>query len=298
MLNVQESLDSRDWRDVIRDALGSSVRTSIPVSGGDIGQSLRVELDDGRSVFVKRYPGACAGLAEAEAHGLEWLARPNALRVARPIAHGEDWIVLEWIESAPAAPDYPERLGRGLARLHEAAPSRFGLEHDGWLATIPQSNRPHEIWARFYAEERLLPLTERASEQGLLPLRARDRLRALCDQMECHIGPPEPPARLHGDLWSGNVLCDERGHPCLIDPAAYAGHREVDLAMMALFGGFPRSVFDAYTAESPLAPGAAGRIPLYQLWPLLAHVCLFGRSYLGRVEACLDAVLDRGRPPA
>jgi fructosamine-3-kinase len=183
-------------------------------------------------------------------------------------------------------------LGRGLARLHRDAPERFGLDHDGWLATLPQSNRSHAAWPSFYAEERLLPLTERAAARGLLSTRLRDRLAALRDGMERRVGPPEPPARLHGDLWSGNVLSDERGHPCLIDPAVYGGHREVDLAMMRLFGGFSRAVFDAYAAEAPLAPGWERRVPLYQVWPLLAHVCLFGRSYVGRLAESVDAALD------
>ncbi len=284
-----------DWRTALETRTGSPLRSTRRVSAGDIGESLRAELDDGTTLFVKRYPGAADGptgcMTEAEALGLRWLAQAEALRVAHPIAWGEDWLALEWIESAPPARDYDERLGRGLARLHLDGPGGFGLDRDGWLATLPQSNRPHAGWARFYAEERVLPLTRHAAAQGRLPARLQDRLLALCDGMERLVGPPEPPARLHGDLWSGNVLPDAHGHPCLIDPAVYGGHREVDLAMMRLFGGFSRAVFDAYAEEAPLAAGWPQRVPLYQVWPLLAHVCLFGGGYVGRLAECVDAAL-------
>jgi fructosamine-3-kinase len=152
---------------------------------------------------------------------------------------------------------------------------------------LEQDNRPSERWGTFYAERRVLALTERALQRGALPRALARRLEQLAERIPGLVGPDEPPARLHGDLWGGNVLCDEQGAPVLIDPAVYGGHREVDLAMMRLFGGFSQAVFDAYHAAYPLQPGHAERVALYQLYPLLAHVNLFGASYLPQVERCI-----------
>jgi fructosamine-3-kinase len=283
--------DSTTWAAALASQLGRAIRSIRPVTGGEIGRSFKVLLEDGEAIFVKHYPDAPPGLSQSERAGLDWLAETRTLRVVRAITTGEEWLALEWIESAPAAQDYAERLGRGLARMHLAGSDQFGHDDDGWLAMLPQSNRPHREWSRFYAEERIRPLTKENAEMGLLSAALRDRLFRLCDQMEQAVGPPERPARLHGDLWSGNVLTDEQGQPCLIDPAAHAGHREVDLAMMRLFGGFPPVVFEAYEAEAPLAPGWQLRVPLYQLWPLLVHVRLFGSGYRRQLEDRLDAVL-------
>lgn len=289
--------DAPIWQPTIESALGSGVVDRHPVAGGDIGRSVRVVLDDGRMLFVKTYPPsttaeASPGPGESERQGLEWLADADAIRVARPLAAGRDWIAVEWIEQAPPASDHDESLGAGLARMHTRGAEGFGLARDNLLATLPQSNRRHDTWARFYAEERIARLAARADRAGLLPSGLRDRLARLGDEMERLVGPPEPPARLHGDLWRGNAMTDERGAPCLIDPAVYGGHREVDLAMMRLFGGFSPRVFDAYEQVHPLAAGWADRVPLYQVWPLLAHVCLFGRGWVGQLDEAVTAALE------
>ena len=211
-------------------------------------------------------------------------ARPQVLDVQRePSPH----LVLEWIEPGPRAADFDERLGAGLAALHRAGAPSFGLDHDNFIGRLPQDNRPLATWAAFYRERRLLPLLTLARERGLSDValdRAAERLLVRLDEI---VGPDEPPARLHGDLWGGNLHVDERGLPVVIDPAAYGGHREMDLAMMRLFGGFGERVFAAYAASSPLAPGHRERVALYQLYPLLAHLCMFGRGYLAQVRRCL-----------
>ncbi len=289
-------VDPVGWPNALETMLDLRITDRRPISGGDVGRSERVLLSDGTRLFVKVYPNAhdasLSGVApgETERAGLEWLAQAAALRVARPIAAGHDWIALEWIESAPRARDYEEALGAGLARLHDFGADAVGLEADNVLASLPQSNRTHATWARFYAEERVGALADRASASGLLPPRLVARLAALCEEMERFVGPAERPARLHGDLWSGNVMPDESGAPCLIDPAVYAGHREMDLAMMRLFGGFGRRVFDAYERVSPLVPDWEARVPLHQIWPLLAHVCLFGHSWVAQLEDAVEAV--------
>ena len=180
--------------------------------------------------------------------------------------------------------------GVGLARLHRAGAPSFGLNHDNYLASLRQENKPANRWGTFYAERRIGSLTERAAERGELPQALRKQIEQLIQRIPDLVGPEEPPARLHGDLWSGNVLCDSAGAPVLIDPAVYGGHREIDLAMMRLFGGFSEAVFDAYDEAFPLSPGHAERVPLYQLYPLLAHVNLFGSAYLPQLSHCIAAL--------
>jgi fructosamine-3-kinase len=155
------------------------------------------------------------------------------------------------------------------------------------VGSLPQANPPRASWAEFYRECRLLPLLERARRRGLLDAefeRAAERVLARLEQL---VGPSEAPARLHGDLWAGNVQVARGGEPALIDPAVYGGHREIDLAMMRLFGGFGPRVFAAYAESAPLAPEHPARVALYQLYPLLVHVVLFGASYVPRARACL-----------
>jgi fructosamine-3-kinase len=186
---------------------------------------------------------------------------------------------------------FDEALGQGLAALHRFGAPTFGQGHDNFIGRLPQSNTPHDAWPAFYREERLLPQIRMASDRGLLGAGLVKRLDQLLARLEALVGPPEPPARLHGDLWGGNLHVDDRGAPCLIDPAAFAGHREIDLAMMQLFGGFSSRVFDAYEEAHPLADGASDRVPLYQLYFLLAHVNLFGGGYVASVERAVSAVL-------
>jgi len=285
------------WADALARATGSRLASATPVTGGDIADSFLVELDDGRRVFVKHYarleaaPDDTPPIAVAEARGLAWLAEADAIRVARPVANGDDWLALEWIESAPKAPDHDEVLGRGLARLHAEGPSTFGFETPNWIGRLPQRNDPDEDWAHFYGERRLRPLARRARDAGTLPAELSGRIDRLIERLPERVGGDEPPARLHGDLWAGNAITDEHGAPCLIDPAVYGGAREVDLAMMRLFGGFGARVFAAYEEAHPLMPAAEARVALYQAYPLLVHVCLFGGSYVGSLARTVDDAL-------
>lgn len=274
--------------------LGERVIRSESLAGGDISRTLRLTLQSGRRVFAKTHPGAVPGMFAREAEGLAWLAEPGALRVPRVLAAsdaddlGPACLVLELIEARPRARNYDETLGRGLAALHRHAAPSFGWVRDNYLASLHQHNTPCPSWPEFYAERRLLPLLARAERAGLVPSRIGARLRGLCARLADYCGDPEPPARLHGDLWGGNVIVADGGEPCLIDPAVYGGQREIDLAMMRLFGGFSERVFAAYHEAHPLAPGHAERVALYQLYPLLAHVNLFGGSYLAQLEHALD----------
>ncbi len=262
-------------------ALGSAVRSMTAISGGDINDAFRVTLADARIVFVKAHTRAPEGMFAAEAAGLEWL-RAGPLRVPRVLAVDDRYLALEWLD-LDRSPE-PAALGRGLAELHRATPPSFGLDAPNFLATVPQDNTPEPDWPTFYVERRLRPLCARAR------LGVDRQLDALVARRDL-FGPREPPARLHGDLWGGNLMVDPSGAPCLIDPAVYGGHREVDLAMMQLFGGFAPRVFSAYQEAWPLAPGYEERVPLYQLYFLMVHVNLFGRSYLAQAEHALRSMI-------
>ena len=276
--------------------LGSQVREWVPLAGGCINRAHKATLADGRVVFIKSHPGCDPRLFPAEARGLEWLAAAGALRIPAVIAHSsaesaDAFLALEYLEPGRRRRDYDERLGRGLAALHRAGAPSFGLDHANFLGTLEQENTEASAWAPFYVERRLEPQLRRAVDSGVAPRELTSRFAALFANIENLAGPLEAPARLHGDLWSGNLHVDAAGEPTLLDPAVYGGHREIDLAMLRLFGSPSPRVFAAYEEVFPLAPKSAERVPLYQLYPLLAHLNLFGRSYLAAIDAALIELL-------
>jgi fructosamine-3-kinase len=280
----------RELEEAVARAMGSTVRFSCEVAGGDINDAHEMALADGRVVFVKSNRGADPTMFAAEARGLAWLAQARALRVPQVLAVGETFLVLERISPARRPPDFDERLGRDLAALHRFGAPGFGLDHDNFIGRLPQSNTPAASWPDFYRSRRLEPQLRLARDAGLCSsamARGFDRLFAVLDE---RVGPAEPPARLHGDRWGGNVIVDRTGAGCLIDPAVYGGHREIDLAMMRLFGGFGHHVFAAYEEAWPLSPGHEERVPLYQLYFLMVHVNLFGGPYVAQAERALLAI--------
>jgi len=286
-------------RTALEESLGEAVQGASMLGGGDINEAYEVRLAGGGAVFVKTNSAvASAGaMFEAEARGLRWLDAAGELRVPRVLAvsRGTEqcpaFLALEYLRPGRRVSDFDERLGRGLAALHRFGADGFGLDHDNFIGRLPQANQPCETWAEFYRERRLGAQLRLAEKSGLASrgmLRGFDELFARLDTL---VGPSEPPARLHGDLWGGNLHVDDAGHPCLIDPAVYGGHREVDLAMMKLFGGFGPRVFSAYAEAYPLLPGHAERVALYQLYPLLVHVNHFGVGYVASVEGALRRTL-------
>jgi len=290
--------------------LGAAPVAAVAVGGGSINHAARVTLADGRAVFVKHHPDAPPGAFAAEAHGLAWLAEAGALRTPRVLAVGEEagarFLALEWIapssgvdqSSAASPPDRSspaERFGRGLAGLHRHGAPSFGLDRDNVIGPLPQVNTPAGTWAAFYAERRLLPLARMAVEAGGMGPGTARAIDVLAARLPDLCGPPEPPARLHGDLWAGNAIIDAEGGPVVLDPAVHGGHREMDLAMMRLFGGFPPAAHAAYAEEFPPAPGHEERVELFQLYPLLVHAVLFGGSYGASVERIVRRYAGAGR---
>ena len=257
------------------------------VAGGDINEAFRVRLADGREAFVKTRDHVEPGEYAAEAAGLRWLAEPGALRTPRVLDVGEDYLALEWVAPGRLDAQGAEELGRGLAATHLAGAPRFGdfggcpVAHFGALAL---SNEPAQDWPTFYAERRLLPLARAARERGAVTPRAAAAVERASARLGELIGEPEAPARLHGDLWAGNVMAGADGRPWLVDPSAYGGHREIDLAMLSLFGSPSERVLGAYQELAPLGAGWRERADLYQLMPLLLHAVLFGGSYGATAE--------------
>jgi len=276
--------------EAIARALGGEVTGARSIGGGDINDAYDVALADGRHVFVKTNHRAPPTMFAAEARGLAWLAEPDILRIPKVLAVGDELLVLELIRPGRPSAHFDEILGHGLARLHRSGAAGFGLDHDNFIGRLPQVNTPCDDWAEFYGSRRLEPQLRAAVDAKVIGGALHRRLDQVIGKLEQLVGPPEPPARLHGDLWAGNKHVDERGQPCLIDPAAYGGHREVDLAMMQLFGGFGERVFAAYHEVYPLAPDWRARTPLYQLYPLLVHVNLFGSGYVGQLERALGSL--------
>jgi fructosamine-3-kinase len=276
-------------------ATGRAVRSLRRVGGGDINDAYAAELEDGGRAFVKTRAGAPAGEFTAEAAGLRWLAVPNGLGVPGVLGVLDEdgaprLLALEWLE--PGAAGDEAELGRGLAWVHAAGADTFGAAPptDGSASAAPLRigplvlpNDPLADWPSFYAERRLRPLLTPARERGALSADGVRTVESVCDRIAELAGPPEPPARLHGDLWSGNVLWS-RGRPYLIDPITYGGHREVDLAMLRLFGAPGPRLLAAYEEVAPLADGHEERVALWQLFPLLVHAVLFGGGYGDSVE--------------
>ncbi|WP_168582755.1 fructosamine kinase family protein [Gephyromycinifex aptenodytis] len=263
---------------------GLNVRSVRPVHGGDIAQAYRLDTADG-PLFCKTHPSPSpdlfaresAGLAELRAHAPALLCVPQVLR------ESPNGLVLEWIdEGGSARSGSEEAFGAGLAQLHRVTRAQFGgLGGDtaGYLGSVAVDLRPHPDWPEFYLTRRLVPLVDQAVEAGRVDPRARGMLEAIAPRVAQLCGPSEPPALLHGDLWAGNRLVDRSGTNWLIDPACHYGHREYDLAMMALFGGFGPQCWRAYDEAFPLADGWEQRVAWYQLPPLLVHAILFGGSY-------------------
>jgi fructosamine-3-kinase len=269
-----------------------------PLPGGSICAASRLTLDDGSSIFAKSWPAGQPpeGFFAAEAAGLAWLREAGAAPVPEVIAALPDMLVLEWIDAAPPAPATAERLGRELAALHQAGAPGFGAPWAGYIGALPLPNEPRGgRWPAWFAECRLAPYLRISADRGALSAADVTAVDRLMDNIEVYAGPAagEPPARLHGDLWPGNLLWSS-DRVWLIDPAAQGGHRETDLANLALFGGAPHldRILAGYQEVWPLTPGWPRRVPLHQLHLLLVHTALFGDAYRDAAMSAVRATVE------
>jgi len=287
-----DTVDSSGLFEAAARVVGSRLEGVVNCAGGDINQGWKLRLGDGTDAFLKSRPGAPAREFEVEAAGLDWLAAVGELPVPKVlgVVPGEQTgLLLEWIEPGGRLDSNGEvALGRGLARIHRREAAAYGQLPDGapegdlMVGPVSLGNfvdpDTRSGFGSCYAR-RLEGLARQAVDRGAIESGQAARVEKLCGRIDEFTGPPEPPARTHGDLWSGNVLVGADGRPWLIDPAAHGAHRELDLAMLALFGAPSDRFLGAYREEFPLAPDHHERVGLWQIQPLLIHAILFGGSY-------------------
>lgn len=277
-------------RSRLQQKLGTRIEDSRSVSGGSINRAAKLRLSDGTDCFLKWNTTANPDMFVKEEKGLNLLASAETdLRIPEvygtgATAEGTGFFIQEFVPEGKAQPGSAEQFGRALAALHQHRGQPFGLDHDNYIGRLPQSNRQHDHWVDFFIEERLEPQLRMAAGAGKLGSGAVSRFASLYQQLP-GLFPEEPPGLLHGDLWGGNYFYDRKGRATLYDPAAYYGHREIEIAFTHLFGGFPNAFYESYEESYPLEPGFPARKDVYNLYPLLVHTNLFGGGYARRVEA-------------
>lgn len=261
-----------------------------PISGGSINQAARLDTTYG-TFFLKAndtflYPK----MFEKETHGLKILKETNLITIPDIILIGEEeglaFMVLRFIDSKPRNINFWESLGTSLAKIHRHTSQRFGFTEDNYIGSLFQSNKEYNRWTDFFTEERLEKQVQLALSTGRMNESDRNLFSKIYSRYET-IAVEEQPALLHGDLWSGNLVTGTNGEPCLVDPAVYFGHREMDISMSRLFGGFEEEFYHAYNNEYPLMAGFEERMDIHNLYPLMVHLNLFGGSYLHQVRSIL-----------
>jgi protein-ribulosamine 3-kinase len=266
------------------------IRKVTPVSGGSINLAAKIDTAIG-NFFLKandafQYPA----MFEKEARGLQLIKEHNLISVPEVVMTGEaedqSFLILKFIESSKRMNNFWEEFGMRLARLHKVSAAKFGLEENNYIGSLTQSNTQHNRWIDFFTEERLNKQMQMALRSGTMKYEDEKNLNRLFLKFESII-PEENPSLIHGDLWSGNYMTGINGEPCIIDPAVYYGHREMDLSMTQLFGGFDSIFYESYNSEFPLAPGFEERIDIHNLYPLLVHVNLFGGGYVSQVRSII-----------
>jgi len=261
-----------------------------PLGGGSINEAYRIEVT-GNAVFCKtnsatKFPQ----LFSREKEGLHLLAQQGIKTPAVIDCFEEEnqqVLLLEWIQEGERSTAFWQTFGEQLAMLHQTKGSRFGLPNNNYMGSVPQANTPHESWCAFFAKERLSPMVDRCAGKNLLNQTHLRQFEALQKKLTA-IFEEEPPCLVHGDLWSGNFLCNQSSEPVLIDPAVYFGHRSVDLAMTTLFGGFRQPFYDSYHYQFPLPANYEEQWAVCNLYPLLIHLYLFGSGYRSQIERTLQ----------
>ena len=263
------------------------LRAYETVSGGDTHQAYRLAMTD-KDYFIKVSQAADLTIFEKEALGLQMLSETSGFVIPDVYDCGifdkSAYILMPYIQSMQGV-ENPENFAQNLVKLHQNTWDEYGLASDNYIGKLPQKNTFNGDWIDFFWHNRLKFQLDLAGD--IIPLDLRKQFDQLFRKLP-DILAPEKPALVHGDLWYGNYFYNLQGQAVLFDPAVYFGHREVDLAMMSLFGGFSLEVYHIYQVLFPLQPDWKNRLKIYQLYPLLVHVNLFGPSYLESIRQVLD----------
>ena len=265
--------------------LDEEIKNVKTVTGGCINNTYLL-LTESKKYFLKLNSSNLSNLFKTEKLGLELLSSTKTIRIPKVILQEEDpeqYLLIEFIDSNPESINYWADFGKRLAQLHKNTSLSFGLDYDNYIGSLHQSNKQHNNWIDFFISERIKPQLKLATKNSF---ELNNYFEPLYKELK-NILPNEKPALLHGDLWSGNQMPDEKGRPCIYDPAVYYGNREVDLAMTTLFGKFPNEFYISYNNEYPLIQGWKDRLDIHNLYPLLVHLNLFGSSYLGQIKQIL-----------
>ena len=275
---------------VIENTINQKVISSDAVLGGDITKALLLRTEDKSFFFKYSNDNVAIEMMACEAYGLNYLAKQKVLSVpgSRKLVEFQKFggLIMDFVLKHPKSERFWINFGSGLAKLHKITRENFGFDGDNFIGRLHQSNPSHDSWHEFYANERILPQVKLAVENGFFTGRDRKTAETFCNKI-VHLCPPEAPALLHGDLWSGNYLCGPGEIPFIIDPSVYFGHREMDIGMTRLFGGFDDQFYETYNESYPLASGWQERLKYSQLYYLLIHLNMFGRSYLSSVRNIL-----------
>lgn len=277
---------------VLQEALETEIQiiSSSAESGGCINNAIHLNTTEGH-YFLKWNDRVPDDMFIKEANGLELLHRSGALKIPAPICQGKignkNYLLLEYIHSGKPSKQYWEELGHNLAQLHhDNTSTKYGLEYDNYIGKLYQKNKLYDTWIEFFVQNRLEVQLKLALENGEVDKQFAHRYRNFYKLLPSLL-PDSASSLLHGDLWSGNVMVDSDGQACLFDPATYYGHREIELAFTHMFGGFGSGFYSAYQEAYPLDPGFEERIDIYNMYPSMVHVNLFGGSYLSGVERVL-----------
>jgi len=284
------------WKDQVKAKLETvtgekaEILSVTPVGGGSINETFRLETSSGMYFVKKNSSSLYPQMFEKEALGLKILADTGEIPVPEVVAwdetNEEAFLIMKYIPPGTKSADFWETFAKRLAALHGHTDKMFGLDHDNYIGSLPQSNRRYRSWTDFFREERLEFQVKMARNAGKIGSNTIRQFERFYQKLE-EIFPDEPPALIHGDLWGGNFIVNPEGEAVIIDPAVYYGHREMDLGMSQLFGGFHHSFYKAYNRYFPLEPGWQERLDYCNLYPLMVHVNLFGGGYLGSVKSIL-----------
>ena len=274
----------------VRQLIKSELKSFSFSGGGCINNGGRLSTTNG-DIFIKwNNRKTFPAMFEAEAKGLKLLRDTNTLHIPDVVAVNEtndhQFILLEFVEQRTKQSSYWQELGEGLSKLHRNTSPTFGLDHNNYIGSLPQKNIPEKSWIDFFIEQRLEAQLKLAITENRVDKKIATQFESLYKKLP-DIFPNEPPSLLHGDLWSGNLITNNVGKPCLIDPAVFYGHREAELAFTKLFGGFSGTFYSSYHESFPLSPAFEKRVDLYNLYPLMVHVNLFGGGYVSQVVSIL-----------